>query len=63
MVDKVKPKAQRHGFSPPPHRLNLSALDADIMIMVQQATSIIDNAPHEHGRLTYVLPLIVHLKF
>ena len=52
-----------HGFSPPPHRLNLSALDSDIMIMVQQATSIIDNAPHEHCRLTYVLPLIVHLKF
>ena len=41
--------------------LNLSTLDAGILIMV--AISKFDDVLLEHGGLPHVLPLTVHLKF
>ena len=39
--------------------LNLSTLDADILIMVRK----FDDVLLEHGGLPHVLPVAVHLKF
>ena len=42
--------------------LNMSTLDAGILIMVQQVR-LIDDVLTEHGGLLHVLPLAVHLHF